>query len=115
MDLEKALEEFGLDKTIFNLMNKSDLEVFLRTILGSNPSKTKQVYSRILLTNVNVNINTKKKVRICEPLNMYSKKLVYQDCKNSLSTENCGITPISQSIDVLFSSLVTCDSINTFI
>jgi len=109
MDLEKALEEFGLDKTMFNLMNKSDLEVFLRTILDSNPSKTKQVYSRILLKNV------KKKVRICESVNMSSKKFDSQDRTRSSSTENCGITPISQSIDVLFSSLVTCNSINTFI
>jgi hypothetical protein len=113
MDFNKALEEFGLDKTMFDLMDKSDLEVFVKTILGSNPSKTKQVYSRILLENVNR--NTKKKVRICEPFKMSSKKLGSKVRTRSSSIENCGITPISQSIDVLFSSLVTCNSINTFL
>lgn len=111
VSLASALEDFGLDQSMFDQMDKKDLKIFIESALGS-------VITKIKLSNANVLLKAKgcsqlsKKVRICEPSKLNIPKTARA---RSSSIEYNNLAPTSQSIDVLFGSLVTCNSINTFI
>ena len=103
-ELDKALEVFGLNKDLFNQMKKKDIEIFIKTSIKTNPSELKITNGQILLqTKTNL-----KKVRIQEPI--HSSSMEYIIDSNMYFSR-----PIGPSIDVLFSSLVTSNSINTLI
>ena len=104
-ELDKALEVFGLDRKMFSQMKKQDLKVFIRSSLkanysANNLSELKLFYSKVL-------IKEKCKVKTVRIQD-------YKKTKNESSSFNYSI-PIDASIDILFNSLVTNNSINIFI
>jgi hypothetical protein len=113
IDLTKALGEFGLDQAMFDSMSKADLEVFVKSALACNFTQSKKIYSIELLKAKGLDFSSKnksktkqkKQVRISEP----------KARARSSSIEYNSLAPTSQCIDLLFDSLVTTSSINTFI
>jgi hypothetical protein len=125
-DIDKALEIFGLDKLMFNQMKKSDLKVFIELTTKQESSLgLKQTYGKVLLD------AKSKKVTIQEPDRNkgISNKLLKEPDRNkgiSLLKEPQKIqrtssinfdyyVPTSASIDILFTSLVSSNTSNTFI
>jgi hypothetical protein len=101
-ELDKALEIFGLDKFMFNQMKKSELKVFIQ--LATQPrtgSFLKDKYGKVLLD------AKSKRVSIQEPEKIQIVR------SSSINFDYCA--PTSASIDILFTSLVSSNTSNTFI
>jgi hypothetical protein len=114
-DINKALEIFGLDKSMFNEMKKSDLKVFIQLATKQESSLgLKETYGKILLD------AKSKKVTIQEPdrnTKGISNKLLKESkkihCTSSINFDY--YAPTSASIDILFTSLVSSNTSDTFI
>jgi hypothetical protein len=98
-EINKALEIFGLDKTMFNKMKKSELKLFIQL---ATQEPLKQVYGQVLLDAK----RRLKQVRINDGKTLSNKQ--------THSGIDC-YGPTNASIDVLFNSLVSCNTSNTFV
>lgn len=99
-ELSRALEVFGLDKDLFDQMNKKDLKTFVIASINTLPTQLKSNYGQILIK------AKTKKVRIKEPI----KSVYYKTQTQAYEA------PLGPSIDILFSSLVPpSNNINAWI
>lgn len=113
-----ALNDFSLDKLMFNKMSKKDLQVFINTILTSSDdelqvsnSKKHLIVSANYLINLKIksvkfeSISTIKKVK--HSIKKTNKKINY----NSFDLDY----PIGASVDILFDSLINKKMANSII
>ena len=113
-----ALNDFSLDKLMFNKMSKKDLQVFINTILTSSDdelqvsnSKKHLIVSANYLINLKIksvkfeSISTIKKVK--HSIKKTNKKINY----NSFDLDY----PIGASVDILFDSLINKKMTNSII
>ena len=112
-----ALNDFSLDKLMFNKMSKKDLQVFINTILTSsddelqvsNSKKHLIVFSKYLINlkikSVKFETGTTKKVK--HSIKFNNKKINY----NSFDLDY----PIGASVDILFDSLINKKFTNSII
>ena len=113
-----ALNDFSLDKLMFDKMSKKDLQVFINTILTSSDdelqvsnSKKHLIVSANYLINLKIksvkfeSISTIKKVK--HSIKKTNKKINY----NSFDLDY----PIGASVDILFDSLINKKFTNSII
>ena len=113
-----ALNDFSLDKLMFNKMSKKDLQVFINTILTSSDDELQVSNSKKhLIVSANYLINLKIKSVKFETTNTNTK------VKHSIKKTNKKINynsfdldyPIGASVDILFDSLINKKMANSII
>lgn len=113
-----ALNDFSLDKLMFNKMSKKDLQVFINTILTSSDDELQISNSKKhLIVSANYLINLKIKSVKFETTNTNTK------VKHSIKKTNKKINynsfdldyPIGSSVDILFDSLINKKMANSII
>jgi hypothetical protein len=113
-----ALNDFSLDKQMFDKMSKKDLQVFINTILTSSDDELQISNSKKhLIVSANYLINLKIKsvkfetsitnVKIKQSIKRSNKKINY----NSFDLDY----PIGASVDILFDSLINKKITNSII
>jgi hypothetical protein len=113
-----ALNDFSLDKLMFDKMSKKDLQVFINTILTSSDDELQVLNSKKhLIVSANYLINLKIKsvkfetsitnAKIKQSIKRSNKKINY----NSFDLDY----PIGASVDILFDSLINKKITNSII
>ena len=113
-----ALNDFSLDKFMFNKMSKKDLQVFINTILTSSDDELQISNSKKhLIVSANYLINLKIKSVKFETISTNTK--VKQSVKRSNKKINYNSFdldyPIGASVDILFDSLINKKITNSII
>lgn len=113
-----ALNDFSLDKLMFDKMSKKDLQVFINTILTSSDDELQVSNSKKhLIVSANYLLNLKIKSVKFESIASDNK------VKHSVKRSNKKINynsfdldyPISASVDILFDSLINKKITNSII
>lgn len=115
-----ALNDFSLDKEMFNKMSKKDLQVFINTILVSSDDELQVSNSKKhLIVSANYLLNLKIKSVKFEADTIYTNKKVKQIVKRSNKKINYNSFdldyPIGASVDILFDSLINKKMTNSII
>jgi hypothetical protein len=115
-----ALNDFSLDKEMFNKMSKKDLQVFINTILTSSDDELQVSNSKKhLIVSANYLLNLKIKSVKFEADTIYTNKKVKQSVKRSNKKINYNSFdldyPIGASVDILFDSLINKKMTNSII
>ena len=115
-----ALNDFSLDKEMFNKMSKKDLQVFINTILVSSDDELQVSNSKKhLIVSANYLLNLKIKSVKFEADTIYTNKKVKQSVKRSNKKINYNSFdldyPIGASVDILFDSLINKKMTNSII
>jgi hypothetical protein len=112
-----ALNDFSLDKLMFDKMSKKDLQVFINTILISSDDELQVSNSKKhLIVSANYLLNLKIKSVKFEP---ETNKKIKQSVKRSNKKINYNSFdldyPIGASVDILFDSLINKKFTNSII
>lgn len=116
-----ALNDFSLDKLMFDKMSKKDLQVFINTILTSSDDELQISNSKKhLIVSANYLLNLKiKSVKFESISTNYTNKKVKQivKCSNKKINYNSFDLdyPIGASVDILFDSLINKKITNSII
>jgi hypothetical protein len=113
-----ALNDFSLDKLMFDKMSKKDLQVFINTILTSSDDELQVSNSKKhLIVSANYLLNLKIKSVKFESISTNTK--VKQSVKRSNKKINYNSFdldyPIGASVDILFDSLINKKITNSII
>jgi len=113
-----ALNDFSLDKQMFDKMSKKDLQVFINTILTSSDDELQILNSKKhLIVSANYLLNLKIKSVKFESIT--SDKKVKYSVKRSNKKINYNSFdldyPIGASVDILFDSLINKKITNSII
>ena len=115
-----ALNDFSLDKLMFDKMSKKDLQVFINTILTSSDDELQISNSKKhLIVSANYLINLKIKSVKFEVETTSINKKIKQSIKRSNKKINYNSFdldyPIGASVDILFDSLINKKITNSII
>ncbi len=112
-----ALNDFSLDKLMFNKMSKKDLQVFINTILTSSDDELQVSNSKKhLIVSANYLINLKIKSVKFEPETIKKVKHSIKKTNKKINYNSFNLDyPIGASVDILFDSLINKKMANSII